>query len=266
MTDDDESDALLAASEDGKFLDHAALRTEGDTNRSIAKPRKLCTLQQVGDLKTLIRIFPLWASSIVLATPIAIQINLVVLQPLTMDRRLGPHFKIPAGSILVSVSTFFCIAIILSDRLVRPTWEKLIGQSPTPLQLTGVGHVLNVASIAVSAQVESETCTAAISHHHLSGQPSGATMPMSLLKLALVGIGEAFHFPGQVSLYYQEFPTSLKSMATAMIGLIIRITFYLRTAVIGCVRRVTGWLPDNIENGKVDRRLCSECCWLVLEC
>ncbi|GFZ20508.1 major facilitator superfamily protein [Actinidia rufa] len=106
--------------------------------------------------------------------------------------------------------------------------------------------------MAVSALVESERCTAATSHHHLSGQPGGATMPMSLLKLALIGIGEAFQFPGQVSLYYQEFLTSLKSMATAMIGLIIRIAFYLSTAVIGCLWRVTGWLPDNIENGKVD--------------
>ncbi|XP_057479330.1 protein NRT1/ PTR FAMILY 2.7-like [Actinidia eriantha] len=241
-----------------RFLNHAALRMEGDTNPdgSIAKPWKLCTLQQVEDLKTLIRIFPLWTSSIFLATPIGIQISLVVLQALTMDRRLGPHFKIPAGSILVFVSIYFCIAIILSDRLVRPMWQKLTGRSLTHLQLIGVGHVLNVASMAVSALVESERRTTATSHHHLSGQPGGDSMPMSALwllpQLALVGVGEAFHFPGQVSLYYQEFPTSLKTMSTAMIGLIIGIAFYLSTAVIGCIRRVTGWLPDNIDNGKVD--------------
>ncbi|GFZ17895.1 hypothetical protein Acr_26g0011640 [Actinidia rufa] len=133
---------------------------------------------------------------------------------------------------------------------------KLTGRSLTHLQLIGVGHVLNVASMAVSALVESERRTTATSHHHLSGQPGGDTMPMSALwllpQLALVGVGEAFHFPGQVSLYYQEFPTSLKSMSTAMIGLIIGIAFYLSTAVIGCIRRVTGWLPDNIDNGKVD--------------
>ncbi|PSS05072.1 Protein NRT1/ PTR FAMILY 2.3 like [Actinidia chinensis var. chinensis] len=181
---------------------------------------------------------------------------LVVLQALTMDRRLGPHFKIPAGSILVFVSIYFCIAIILSDRLVRPMWQKLTGRPPTDLQLIGVGHVLNVASMAVSALVESERRTTATSHHHLSSQPGGDTMPMSALwllpQLAIVGVGEAFHFPGQVSLYYQEFPTSLKSMSTAMIGLIVGISFYLSTAVIGCIRRVTGWLPDNIDNGKVD--------------
>ncbi|GFZ05864.1 major facilitator superfamily protein [Actinidia rufa] len=253
-----------------RFLNHAALRMEGDTNPdgSIAKPWMLCTLQQVEDLKALIRIFPLWTSSIFLATPIGIQISLVVLQALTMDRRLGPHFKIPAGSILVFVSIYFCIAIILSDRLVQPMWQKLTGRSPTYLQLIGVGHLLNVASMAVSALVESKRRTTATSHHHLSGQPGGDTMPMSALwllpQLALVGVGEAFHFPGQVSLYYQEFPTSLKSMSTAMIGLIIGVAFYLSTAVIGCIRRVTGWLPDKYRQW--EGRLCVlvvGCCWSV---
>ena len=71
-------------------------------------------------------------------------------------------------------------------------------------------------------------------------------------QLVLVGIGEALHFPGPVSLYYQEFPTSLKSTSTAMIALIIGISFYLSTALIDLVRRVTGWLPDNINDGRLD--------------
>lgn len=143
---------------------------------------------------------------------------------------------------LVSVSFFVCIALILSDRLIRPTWQYLAGRPPTPLQLIGVGHVLNIASMAVSAVVESKRRSAAV--------------PMSVFwlvpQLAIVGVGEAFHFPGQVALYYQEFPASLKNMATAAIGLLIGIAFYLSTAVIGCVRTATGWLPDDIDDGKVD--------------
>ncbi|XP_058199691.1 protein NRT1/ PTR FAMILY 2.3-like isoform X1 [Rhododendron vialii] len=228
-----------------RFLNRAALIAQGDissSDGSIVKPWNLCTLQQVEDLKTLIRIFPLWSSSIFLGTPIGIQTSLLVLQALTMDRRLGPHFTIPAGSMLVSVFFFVCIALILSDRLIRPTWQYLAGRPPTPLQLIGVGHVLNIASMAVSAVVESTRRRAAV--------------PMSVFwlvpQLAIVGVGEAFHFPGQVALYYQEFPASLKNMATATIGLLIGIAFYLSTAVIGCVRTATGWLPDDIDDGKVD--------------
>ncbi|KAL6967370.1 hypothetical protein U1Q18_033180 [Sarracenia purpurea var. burkii] len=241
-----------------RFLNRAALRTEGDIrpDGSISKPWKLCTLQQVEDLKTIIRIFPLWSTSILLATPIGIQMSLIVLQALTMDRHLGPHFQIPVGSILIFESISVCIALFLFDRLIWPFWRKLRRRSPTPLQLIGVGHVLNVAGMAVSAIVETKrrnVARTAATHHLLRG---GGVAPISAFwlvpQLSFVGVAAAFHFPGQVALYYHEFPSSLKSMATAMIGLITGIAFYLSIAVIGCVRRVTGWLPDNINDGKVD--------------
>jgi peptide/histidine transporter 3/4 len=114
--------------------------------------------------------------------------------------------------------------------------------------------VLNILSMATSALVESKRLKIARAHH-LQGRP-GSIVPMSVLwlfpQLVLVGLGEAFHFPGQVALYYQEFPASLRSTSTAMIALIIGISFYLSTAVIDLVRRVTGWLPDNINDGRVD--------------
>lgn len=71
-------------------------------------------------------------------------------------------------------------------------------------------------------------------------------------QLALVGIGEAFHFPGQLQLCYQEFPASLRGTATAMVAMTIGIAFYMGTALIGLVRRVTGWLPDDINQGRLD--------------
>lgn len=70
--------------------------------------------------------------------------------------------------------------------------------------------------------------------------------------MVVVGIGEAFHFPGQVRLYYQEFPSSLKSLATAMVAMLIGVGFYLSTAVVDFIRRITDWLPDNIDDGRVD--------------
>ncbi|KAF3966041.1 hypothetical protein CMV_009823 [Castanea mollissima] len=108
--------------------------------------------------------------------------------------------------------------------------------------------------MAISALVESKRLKIAQAHH-LQGQP-GAIVPMLALwlfpQLILVGIGEAFHFPGQIALYYQEFPMALRSTSTAMIAMIIGIAYYLSTALIDLVRRVTGWLPNNINNGRLD--------------
>ena len=70
--------------------------------------------------------------------------------------------------------------------------------------------------------------------------------------LVVVGFGEAFHYAGQVTFYYQEFPKSLRSMTTAMILLIIGIAYYVSTDIIDLLQKVTGWLPDDINNERVD--------------
>lgn len=52
--------------------------------------------------------------------------------------------------------------------------------------------------------------------------------------------------------YYREFPESLRGTSTVMISLLIGIGFYLSTAVTNLVRRITKWLPDNINDGMLD--------------
>ncbi|KAK4852260.1 hypothetical protein QYF36_022459 [Acer negundo] len=132
---------------DGKwmrFLNRAALKTDGDIrpDGSIAKPWRVCTVQQLEDLTTLKRIFPLWSSSIFLSTTIGIVMSLTILQTLTMDRHLGPSFRFPAGSILVIILISASLFITLIDRLLIPTWQKLTGGSLTTLlQQIGFGRV-----------------------------------------------------------------------------------------------------------------------------
>ena len=125
---------------------------------------------------------------------------------------------------------------------------------PRSLERIGLSHVLNFFSMVVSALVESKRLK--IAHlHHLQGQVE-AIVSISALwlfpQLVLVGMGEAFHFPGQVGLYYQEFPTSLHSTATAMISLVIAVAYYLSTGLIDLFHKVTKWLPDDINQGRVD--------------
>lgn len=196
-------------------------------------------MQQVEDLKTLLKIFPIWSSGIFLTTPITVQTSATILQALVMDRSLGRHFKIPAGSILVVTLVSGSIAIALIDRL-SPLWSGSKSLSVKPLRKVGVGHVLNVLSMAVSALVEWRRL-------HVTHMSVIWLFP----QLILAGVGEAFHFPGQVAFYYQEFPASLKSSATAMLAMIIGIAFYLGTAVISQTRRL-GWLKNDLNKGRLD--------------
>ena len=240
-----------------RFLNCAALKAEGDTNSdsSIAKPWRLCSVQQVEDLKSLMRIFPILSSGIFLSTPIGVLMSLTVLQALTMDRHLGPHFKIPAGTRIVFILTSTAISLTLIDRILYPIWQKLSHRSPMPLQRIALGHVFNALGMVVAALVESKRLKITQTHHLIDDSKSN--IPMSVLwlvpQLAVVGIGEAFHYPGQVTLYYQEFPTSLRSTSTAMYSMIMGIAYYMSNAVIALTQRTTGWLPDNINNGRLDK-------------
>ncbi|TMX02219.1 hypothetical protein EJD97_022296 [Solanum chilense] len=242
----------VAPSKTFRFLNHAAIKSEGDVklDGSIAKPWKLCSVQEIEDFKSLIKILPLWSSSFFLGTTIGVQTSLSILQALAMDRHIGPNFQIPAGSILVFVMVSTALFLALFDKFLFPTWKKLTGKSLTPLQRIGVGHVISFVSMGVSALVESKRLNVAKSNQ------GSKIVPMSVLwlvpQLAIVGIAEAFHFPGQVTFYYQEFPITLKNMATAMIQVIVGVSFYLTTALIDVVRRTTTWLPGNINNGRLD--------------
>ncbi|RDX73618.1 Protein NRT1/ PTR FAMILY 2.6, partial [Mucuna pruriens] len=232
-----------------RFFNRAALITDGDlgSGGSIEKPWRLCTVQQVEDLKAIIGILPLWSSSIFLSTPIGSQGSMTVLQALAMNRHIGPHFNFPAGSITIIALISTSISLCFLDRVVWPAWAKLNGKSPTTLQRIGIGHVFNVFSMVVSALVESKRLK--ITHF----DPTRAMSVLWLFpQLVLVGIGESFHFPGQVAFYYQQLPQSLRSTSTAMISMIIGIAFYLSTLLINQVRRSTDWLPDDINHGRVD--------------
>ncbi|CAJ1956026.1 unnamed protein product [Sphenostylis stenocarpa] len=231
-----------------RFFNRAALITDGDLqlDGSIGKPWRLSTVQQVEDFKAVIGILPLWSSSIFLSVPIGIQGSMTVLQALVMNRHIG-HFQFPAGSITVVPLISTSIFLTFLDRVLWPAWHKLNGKSPTTLQRIGVGHVFNVLGIAVSALVESK---------RLKMVHSNPSVTMSVLwlfpPLVLVGLGESFHFPAQVAFYYQQLPRSLGSTSTAMISMLIGISFYLSTAFIDQVHKSTNWLPDDINEGRLD--------------
>lgn len=239
-----------------RFLNRAALKSEGDilSDGSVAKPWSLCTVQEVENLKTLVRVIPIWSSSVFVVTPIKIQYSMLVLQAMAMNRHLGSSFQIPAGTILVVVSISTCISLAIIDRFLLPAWKKLTYQSLTPLQRIGVGHVFIALSLTISALVESRRLQ--IAHvNHLQVQ-SGTVISMSVLwlfpQLVLNGVGEAFLLPGQAEFYCQEFPTALRGTAIAMVSVVSGAAFYFSTALLDLFRNVTGWLPDNINEGRLD--------------
>ncbi|KAK1285755.1 Nitrate excretion transporter 1 [Acorus calamus] len=222
-----------------RFLNCAAIKVQGDTHSdgTVAKPWRLATVEQVENLKALIKIFPLWSSSPLLSITIGIQLSMTVLQALKMDRHIGGTFSIPPGTVPITSMASVALTLPLLDRAVYPAFQRHMGRTPSPLQRLGVGHILNFIGMGGSALVERARLRSITAH---GPGPAHLTSVLWLLPpLVVLGAAEALHFPAQVGLYYQEFPEALRGTSTAMIALLIAIGFYLSTAVVGLVRRTT---------------------------
>ncbi|GKB90329.1 NRT1/ PTR family 2.7-like protein [Tanacetum coccineum] len=161
------------------------------------------------------------------------------------------------NNVVLGCLSFFPIAgAIISDSFYG-SFPVIVFFSIVSLMQIGAGHVLNVVAMVSSAFLEVQRLHVA-RVHHLMGARTGVTtiVPFSALwlvgPLTVLGIGEALHFPAQVSLYYQEFPTSLRNTSTAMISLLIASGFYVSTAITSLIRNNTGWLMDDINNGRLD--------------
>ncbi|KAF8030435.1 hypothetical protein BT93_E2774 [Corymbia citriodora subsp. variegata] len=190
------------------------------------------------------------STSIFLATPMATQSSLTILQALMTDRQLGPHFEIPFGLVLVFATIVATLSLPIIDRFLCPKWQKLIGSAPSLLQRIGAGHVLNVLGMVISALVESRRLQSARSSNH------SMLVPMSVLwlfpQLVVVGVGEAFHLPGHVMFYYRKFPKKFSNSATMLAFAVAGIANYLSAALVNLARHHTGWLPENLNDGRLD--------------
>lgn len=113
-----------------RFLDKAAVIIKEDhATNNIMSPNPWCisSVTKVEEVKMMIRLLPIWATTIIFWTTYAQMITFSVEQASTMERNVG-SFKIPAGSLTV----FFVLAILISlavyDRLIIPVWKKWKGK------------------------------------------------------------------------------------------------------------------------------------------
>uniref|UniRef100_R7VYU3 Putative peptide transporter n=1 Tax=Aegilops tauschii TaxID=37682 RepID=R7VYU3_AEGTA len=97
----------LAYTDQFTCLDKAAMRTPEDALHSEEKtpvnPWRLCTVQQVEEVKCLARIIPVWSSGTVYFVVLTQLGTYVVLQAAQTDRRISSasSFQIPQGSLIV---------------------------------------------------------------------------------------------------------------------------------------------------------------------
>ncbi|KAJ3699328.1 hypothetical protein LUZ61_003033 [Rhynchospora tenuis] len=245
------------------FFDRAAIITESD-NPSAPNPWRLNTVHRVEELKSVIRMGPIWAAGILVITGSAQQGTFYLQQARTMDRHLSPHstFQIPPGSMTVFTYLSMVLAISFYDRLLVPFARKFTGleRGLTFLQRMGIGFGITTLATMTAAIVEAR-------RKHVAAQAGlldspGVTVPMSVFWLvpqyALHGITEAFASIGHLEFMYDQAPESMRSTSTALYWMSISAGSYVSTMIVSLVHKYSAgpngsnWLPNNLNRGKLE--------------
>ncbi|RLN23803.1 protein NRT1/ PTR FAMILY 8.1-like [Panicum miliaceum] len=240
-------------------LDKAAVVTAED--RTAASPWRLCTVTQVEELKSVVRLLPIWATGIVFATVYGQMSTMFVLQGNTLDQRMGPRFSIPSATLSMVDTISVIIWVPIYDRVIVPAVRSVTGRPRgfTQLQRMGIGLVISIFSM-VAAGVLDIVRLRAVARHGLYDDKD--TVPISIFwqipQYFIIGCAEVFTFVGQLEFFYDQAPDAMRSLCSALSLTTVALGNYLSTVLVTIVTRITtrhgrlGWIPDNLNLGHLD--------------
>ncbi|XP_009764700.1 protein NRT1/ PTR FAMILY 2.11-like [Nicotiana sylvestris] len=253
-----------------RFLNKASIITPEDRIKedgSAANPWKLCSIQQVEEVKCVVRVFPIWIAGLIYYIVLVQMQTYVVFQALQSDRRLRntSTFKIPAASYAVFQMLSMTIWIPIYDRIIVPFLQKITKKEAgiTVLQKMGIGLFIAVFTMLVSAVVETRRRNVAFSHPTLGietrrGEISAMPANWLIPQLALAGLSEAFTVIAQVEFFYKQFPENMRSFAGSFLFCGFALASYMSSFLISIVHKTTrtsdteNWLAEDLNKGRLD--------------
>ncbi|XWS20255.1 hypothetical protein CRYUN_Cryun31cG0084900 [Craigia yunnanensis] len=256
---------IVAPTDKLRFLNKACIIKNHDLdiapNGSASNPWSLCTVEQVEELKALIKVLPLWSTGIIMSINLS-QNSFPVLQASSMDRYLTKKFQIPAGSYGMFNIISLAFWVILYDRAILPMASKIKGK---PVRVgvklrMGIGLFLTCMAMVVSAIVENARRRKAMREGFLNNPPAVKDMSAMWLvpQFCLNGLAEAFTAIGQTEFFYSELPKSMSSIAAALFGLGLAVANLLASVVVSIIDNITSrdgkesWVSSNINRGRID--------------
>lgn len=222
----------------------------------------LCTVEQVEELKALVRAIPIWSTGIMISINMS-QSAFPLIQANSMDRHVTSNFQIPAGSFSMFTIIALAIWVVLYDRVVLPLAGKIRGKPVylSSIQRMGIGLFISILASIVSGFVEHIRKRKAIEQGFLNDPRGVVNMSAYWLvpQYSMHGLAEAFNAIGQTEFYYSEFPRSMSSIASAMFGLGMAVANLLASVVLSAVDDITkrngkeSWVSSNINKGHFEK-------------
>ncbi|KAK9023786.1 hypothetical protein V6N11_003984 [Hibiscus sabdariffa] len=168
-----------------------------------------------------------------------------------MDRRLGPHFTIPAGSTTLFSAINAVILVPIYEALIVPILRKHTGhpRGITSLQRMGVGLFVSIFSMLSAALVEKKR------QNHPN--PASLSVFWLLPQFFLIGSAEVFTYVGQLEFFYDEATDGTRSISSALFLSEVGIGSWLSTTIVKIIESATGgeekgWLRHNLNKSRLE--------------
>ncbi|KAL1350131.1 protein NRT1/ PTR FAMILY 2.8 [Arachis hypogaea] len=257
----DHNNVRLVRTDRFKFLEKAAIISDPSELNEQLKPKnvwRLCSLQQVEELKCLLGILPVWVTGICCFIVMDQQNTFGVLQVIQTNRSIGKHFKVPPGWMnLVSMVALSIWIFIYECIYIRVT--KKINKKATRLSMSlriRIGILLSILCMLVAAIVEQKRRDSALRAKSFTSPMSFAVL---LPQFALSGLNEAFAAVSIMEFFTTEMPESMRTVAGAVFFLSLSVANYLGSLIVNIIHKATShggrnsWLGGHdLNDNKLD--------------
>ncbi|KAJ8478199.1 hypothetical protein OPV22_021926 [Ensete ventricosum] len=202
----------------------------------------LCTAKEVEDVKVVIRVLPIFLSTIMLSCCLAQLSTFSIQQATTMNTRVG-GLTVPPASLPVFPVVFIMLLAPLYDHAIDPFARRVTGSETdiSHLQRIGFGLALSIVAMAVAALVEAKRKRVARATGLLD---SAEPLPISFFWLALqylfLGSADLFTLAGSLEFFFSEAPAGMRSLATSLSWASLAMGYYLSSLLVAVVNDVTG--------------------------
>ncbi|XP_021748080.1 protein NRT1/ PTR FAMILY 5.10-like isoform X1 [Chenopodium quinoa] len=240
-----------------KFLDKALVAQE-ISNRI----GKSCSKSNVEEAKAVLRLFPIWATTLIFAIVFSQPPTFFTKQGITLNRSVGSNFAIPAAALQSFIGIFIVIFLPIYDRVLVPVARKITGNPAgiSMLQRIGTGLFISIIVMVLSTIIEKKRLETA-SQHGLIDLPD-MTIPMSIWWLlpqyALFGISEAFTMVGLQEFFYDQVPNELRSVGLSLYLSIFGLGGLLSSLLVTLINKATSrggkesWFSNNLNRAHLD--------------
>nr|ABR32185.1 peptide transporter [Hakea actites] len=241
-----------------RFLDKALVTAPENSK----KDWPVCSVNQVEEVRALLRLIPIWASCILFAVVDAQSSTFFTKQGATMERTIGSGFKIPPASLQTFINLSIVLFMPIYDRVIMPIARSFTKKPSglTTLQRIGTGLATSMIAMVVATFVERKRLQTAIDAK-IVDLPK-ATVPMSIWWLApqyiLFGIADCFTRVGLQEFFYDQITKGLRSVGLALYLSIFGVGSFLSSFLVSSIDKLTSehghesWFPNNLNRAHLD--------------